>query len=93
MNVSSGSAEVDLDYDSTETSPSGSWDTDIEDGHGWHFSVGFHNPVSENSSAGIEWVQHFIDLRLAENGTAAVPSEQSAIQREVRFVYTYQFQL
>lgn len=89
-----GTAEIDNDYsDSLQAFPPGSWETGIEDATGWHYSVGYHQPIDENMSAGIEWVQHFIDLRLEENGTEAVPTEQSAVQSEVRFVFTYQLPL
>ncbi len=82
-----GSAEVD--YDTTGSGPSGSWTTDIVDGRGFHFGAGICIPASENISAGVEWVQHFIQLRLAESGTGVEPIDHKATQYELRFFATF----
>ncbi|MEN8207861.1 MAG: hypothetical protein ABFR50_01280 [Candidatus Fermentibacteria bacterium] len=78
-----GSAEID--YDTTGSGPTGSWSTDIVDGRGFHFGAGICGPVNENISVGVEWVQHFIQLRLAESGTGVEPTDHKATQYELRF--------
>jgi hypothetical protein len=83
----SGTAEVD--YDFTGAVPTDSWTTDIVDGRGFHFGAGICEPVNENISAGVEWVQHFIQLRLAESGTGVEPTEHEATQYELRFFVTF----
>jgi len=85
--VYSGTAEID--EDTTGHYSPGSWTTDIEDGSGFSYAIGYIAPFSEHWSAGLEWSQHFIDLRLAESGTGVAPSEHSARQSEVRFFANY----
>ena len=82
-----GTAEVD--YDTTGSGPTGSWSTDIEDGRGFHFGAGICMPVSESISVGVEWVQHFIQLRLAQSGTGVEPTDHKATQYELRFFATF----
>lgn len=86
-----GEAEIDFDYDTTQTSsPTGSWTTDIVDGRGISYGIGLHIPVSETVAAGVEWSQHFIDLKLEESGTGVEPSDHKARQSEVRFFVNFQ---
>ena len=82
-----GTAEID--EDTTGHYSPGSWTTDIEDGTGISYAIGYIAPFSEHWSAGLEWSQHFIDLRLAESGTGVPPSDHSARQSEVRFFANY----
>ncbi len=82
-----GSAEVD--YDTTGSGPTGSWNTDIVDGRGFHFGAGVCIPVKENISVGVEWVQHFIQLQLSQSGTGVEPTEHKATQYELRFFATF----
>ncbi len=85
----SGHAEIDNDTAGAPF-PGGSWSTDIVDGRGFSFGVGVHIPVSEYVAGGVEWSQHFIDLKLAESGTGVEPSEHTARQYEVRFFVNFQ---
>lgn len=79
-----------MDCDTVGTGPTGSWSTDIVDGRGFHFGAGVCIPVKENISAGVEWVQHFIQLQLAESGTGVEPTDQKATRYELRFFATFQ---
>ncbi len=91
LGYGSYSGEAEIDSDTTGTPfPGGSWTTDIVDGRGFSFGIGLHTPISENIAAGVEWSQHFIDLKLAESGTGVEPSEHTAKQYEVRFFVNFQ---
>ena len=83
-----GTAEVDLD--TVGIGPSGSWTTDIMDGRGFHIGVGLLVPRKEWVGLGLEYVQHFITLKLRESGTGVEPTEHKATQYELRFFATFQ---
>ncbi len=83
-----GTAEID--EDTLGSVPTGSWETDIEDGHGFHYAAGVCGPVSRSFSLGLEWSQHFVRLRLAESGTGAEPTEHEATVSQVRFFGFYE---
>ena len=85
-----GNAEVDYDYDpEVSPFPSGSWNTDILDGRGFHFAAGLY-VTGGAQTLGLEWSQHFIKLKLGESGTGVEPSEHKATQYELRLFYNLQ---
>ena len=85
-----GNAAVDYDYDPSVTPyPPGSWTTDILDGRGFHFAAGFY--VTDGAKTlGLEWSQHFVNMKLGESGTGVKPSEHKATQYEIRLFFNLQ---
>lgn len=83
-----GTAEID--EDTVGSGPTGSWETDIVDGHGFHYAAGVFGRVSQRVVLGLEWSQHFISLRLDESGTGAEPSAHEATVSQVRFYGLYE---
>jgi hypothetical protein len=83
--------EADVDLDTVGPMPSGSWTTDILDGTGYQIAAGVCVPVpgKENWAIGLEWSQHFIDLRLGRSSTGAEPLMHEVNQYEVRFFADY----
>ena len=85
--IYTGTAEIDAD--TSGAYPGESWNTDIEDGSGISYAIGLIFPASKRWSGGIEWSQHFIDLKLGQSGTGVPPSEHRAEQSEIRIFMNY----
>jgi len=83
-----GTAEID--EDTVGSGPTGSWETDIVDGHGFHYAAGVFGRISRRVVLGLEWSQHFVSLRLDESGTGADPSVHEATVSQVRFTGLYE---
>ena len=83
--------EADIKEDTVGATSPGMWTTDIVDGRGWHYGIGVGGVADGWIGGGVEWVQHFVDLRLAETGTGIEPTQQHATQSELRIFATLMF--
>lgn len=90
LGYASYGGKAEIDEDTTGAFSTDSWTTDIDEGGGINYAIGLQLPIDENWSAGLEWSQHFIDLRLAESGTGVIPTDHRARQSEIRFFGNYQ---
>ena len=88
-----GTAQVDEDTVGGGGFPTGSWTVDLVDARGFNYAVGFYYPGAGDLGGGVEWSQHFIDLRLRRSGTGVEPSDQRATQSEVRFFVNFHVRL
>ncbi len=88
-----GSVTVQLDYDTTQVINPDSWNTDLAGGSGWHYAVGLVGKTEKGILLGLEWIQHFFNVQLEENGLGTQPTEHDAKQSEVRIFAGYEFSL
>ncbi len=88
-----GSAKVQLDYDTTQVINPDSWDTDLVGSSGWHYAVGLVGRTQKGLVLGIEWIQHFFSVKLERNGLGTEPTEHDAKQSEFRFFAGYEFSI
>ena len=89
----SGSAEVQLDHDTTQVINPDSWGTDLVGSSGWHYAVGLVGKTQKGLVLGIEWTQHFFSVKLERNGLGTEPTEHDAKQSEFRFFAGYEFSI